>query len=115
MQLPAATSKHLRLAIEMPRSRLLGDADTLCALSKLILTWNANVPIYYTHHYSLIEKFWSLGKKRCNSGDFMRKIRGVDHRKVNEFHKVFKVAKGIVQPKFINDGRSFAECYVDLF
>ena len=26
-----------------------------------------------------------------------------------------KVAKGIVQPKFINDGRSFAECYVGLF
>ena len=27
----------------------------------------------------------------------------------------FKVAKGIVQPKLINDGRSFAECYVVLF
>ena len=28
---------------------------------------------------------------------------------------LLKVAKGIVQPKFINDGRSFAECYVGLF
>jgi len=28
---------------------------------------------------------------------------------------IIKVAKGIVQPKFINDGRSFAECYVGLF
>jgi len=32
-----------------------------------------------------------------------------------ESFKIFKVAKGIVQPKFINDGRSFAECYVGLF